>query len=35
MLSISHESEGYDKGNIVMKDVAVTMGMFCALLGCP
>ena len=31
MLSISRESEGYDKGNIVMKDVAVTMGMFCAL----
>ena len=31
MLSISCESEGYDKGNIVTKDVAVTMGMFCAL----
>lgn len=31
MLSISHESEGYDKGNIVVKDVAVTMGMLCAL----
>ena len=30
MLSISHESEGYDKGNIVIKDVAVTMGMLCA-----
>ena len=31
MLSISRESEGYDKGNIVVKDVAVMMGMFCAL----
>ena len=31
MLSISRKSEGYDKGNIVMKDVAVTMGMLCAL----
>ena len=32
MLSISRESaEGYDKRNIVVKDVAVTMGMLCAL----
>ena len=31
MLSISRQSEGYDKGNIVMKDVAVTMGMLCAV----
>ena len=32
MFSISRESEGYDKGNIVVvKDVAVTMGMLCAL----
>lgn len=31
MLSTSRESEGYDKGNIVVKDVAVTMGMLCAL----
>ena len=31
MLSISRESEGFDKGNIVVKDVAVTMGMLCAL----
>ena len=32
MLSISRESEGYDKGNIVVvKDVAVTMGLLCAL----
>ena len=30
ILSISHESEGYDKGNIVIKDVVVTMGMLCA-----
>ena len=30
MLSISHESEGYEKGSIVIKDVAVTMGMLCA-----
>ena len=30
MLSISHESEGYEKGNIFIKDVAVTMGMLCA-----
>ena len=31
MLSISRESEGFDKGNIDVKDVAVTMGMLCAL----
>ena len=31
MLSISRESEGFDKGNIVVKHVAVTMGMLCAL----
>ena len=30
-LSISRESEGFDKGNIDVKDVAVTMGMLCAL----
>ena len=30
MLSISHESEGYEKGNIVIKDEVVTMGMLCA-----
>ena len=30
MLSISHESEGYEKGNIFIKDVALTMGMLCA-----
>ena len=31
MLSISRESEGYDKGNIVVKDVAVMIGMLCAV----
>lgn len=31
MLLISCESEGYDKGNIDVKDVAVTMGLLCAL----
>ena len=31
MLLISRESEGYDKGNIDVKDVAVTMGLLCAL----
>ena len=31
MLSISRESEGFDKGNIDVKDVAVTMGLLCAL----
>ena len=30
MLSISRESEGYDKGKTVMKDIVVTMGMLCA-----
>ena len=34
MLSISRESEGYNKEKTVMKDVAVTMGMLCALIGC-
>ena len=31
MLSISRESEGFDKGNIDVKDVAVTMGLLCVL----
>ena len=30
MLSISRESEGYDKGKTVMNDIVVTMGMLCA-----
>ena len=30
MLSISRESESYDKGKTVMKDIVVTMGMLCA-----
>ena len=30
MLSTSLESEGYDKENIVMKDVAVTLGILSA-----
>ena len=30
MLSISRESEGYDTGKTVIKDIVVTMGMLCA-----